>query len=84
MGITLYLLSQRFTELMFGVIAIAYFFSPIFLIVKLAKSKRIGRVKKIIFSVLIVVVFLLITNKLLIFIGNEVDNNMINDPARRL
>ena len=83
MGRTLYLLSQRFTELIFGVIAIVYFFSPIFLIVKLAKSKRIGRVKKIIFFVLIVVVFLFVTKRLLIFIGNEIDNSMINDPANR-
>lgn len=81
MGIDLYLLSQRLTQLTFGLIAIAYIFSPLFLIKYISKSKKIGRVKKIILSFLIVIVFLLVTNKLLSFIGNEINNSMINDPA---
>lgn len=84
MSIDLYLLSQRLTQLMFGLIAIAYIFSPLFLIRYISKSKKIGRVKKkIILFVLIVMVFLLVTNRLLSFIGNEINNSMINDPANR-
>jgi len=63
--------------LIFSVITLAYFSIPIFLIMKLAKFKSLGEVKKIIISVLIIVVFFLVTTGLLIFVGNEIDKSMI-------
>jgi hypothetical protein len=78
LGRTLYLASQIFTAFISCAVVVAYFFSPIFLIVKLAKSKRFGRVKKIIIFVLIVGVFYLVTTRLLIFVGNEIDKSINN------
>jgi len=57
---------------------IAFAFLPILFIVLLANSKRIGKDKKILFSIIIVLVFLLITALLLGYIENYIFLNMNN------
>lgn len=64
-------------EIMFiWVIVFTYFVFPLLSIVILAKSKRIGTVKKILLSILIVVVFFMITEGLLVYGENYINQHM--------
>lgn len=65
-----------FKALIFSVILLAYFSIPIFLSIKLAKFKSLGRVNKEIIILLIVVVFYLVTTELLNLIGDNIVHNL--------
>jgi hypothetical protein len=64
-----------FKALIFSVILLTYFSIPIFLIIKLAKFKSLGRIMKEIMISLIVVVFYLVSAELLKLIGDNIVHN---------
>ena len=65
-----------FKAVIFSVIVLTYFSLPIFLIIKLAKFRSLGRVKKEIIIFLIVVVFYFVTTELLNLIGDNIVHNL--------
>lgn len=65
-----------FKALIFSGILLAYVSLPIFLILRLAKFKSLGRIKKEIIIILIVVVFYFLTTELLDLIGHNIVQNL--------